>query len=342
MPMFSREDVDLYYECHGSGAPLFLIAGLASDSQSWQPIIGDLAAHFRVIALDNRGVGRTIPQDAPTSIRAMADDCIALIDHLRLPSVHVLGHSMGGFIAQELAIRRADKVNALILAATASASCRRNNELFRGWADALATGANMSAWFRNLFYWIFSARFFDDENAVDEAVRFAIDYLYPQSAQSFRNQVDAIAAFDSATELSRLRARTLVVAGTGDLLFPLDACRTFANRVPGATFAAIDNAAHSLHMEQPRAFVDRVVQFLEKFGTLPAMAIAIVAAVFALHAADTLAQAANLPATATSLSRVNAAAMSVPFGEPLVLMARVRFPAPLLAAGPDASNLPRP
>ena len=104
MPMFSREDVDLYYECHGSGAPLFLIAGLASDSQSWQPIIGDLAAHFRVIALDNRGVGRTIPQDAPTSIRAMADDCVALIDHLRLPSVHVLGHSMGGFIAQELAI----------------------------------------------------------------------------------------------------------------------------------------------------------------------------------------------------------------------------------------------
>src|SRR5207248_10285103 len=109
-----------------------------------------------------------------------------------------------------------------------------------------------------------------------------------------------------------------------------------------ATFAAIDNAAHSLHMEQPRAFVDRVVQFLEKFGTLPAMAIAIVAAVFALHAADTLAQAANLPATATSLSRVNAAAMAVLFGEPLVLMARVRFPAPLLAAGPDASNLPRP
>ena len=150
MPMFSREDVDLYYECHGSGAPLFLIAGLASDSQSWQPIIGDLAAHFRVIALDNRGVGRTIPQDAPTSIRAMADDCVALIDHLRLPSVHVLGHSMGGFIAQELAIRRADKVNALILAATASASCRRNNELFRGWANALANGANRSAWFRNL------------------------------------------------------------------------------------------------------------------------------------------------------------------------------------------------
>src|SRR5437764_14008294 len=198
MPMFSREDVDLYYECHGSGAPLFLIAGLASDSQSWQPIIGDLASRFRVIALDNRGVGRTIPQDPPTSIRAMADDCVALIDHLRLPSVHVLGHSMGGFIAQELAIRPPTR----------------------------------------------STR-----------------YPYPQSAQSFRNQVDAIAAFDSATELSRLRVRTLVVAGTGDLLFPLDACRTFANRVPGATFAAIDNAAHSLHMEQPRAFVDRVVQF---------------------------------------------------------------------------------
>jgi pimeloyl-ACP methyl ester carboxylesterase len=97
MARFSRGDVDVYYEIHGEGAPLMMIAGLASDSQSWQPIIADLASHYRLITVDNRGAGRTTPQDAPVSIRAMADDCVALLDFLGLPSVHVLGHSMGGF-----------------------------------------------------------------------------------------------------------------------------------------------------------------------------------------------------------------------------------------------------
>jgi pimeloyl-ACP methyl ester carboxylesterase len=140
MAMLARGDVDLYYECHGDGAPLLLIAGLASDSLSWQPIVADLAAHYRVITVDNRGAGRTAPPTAPTSIRAMADDCVALIEHLGVPSAHVLGHSMGGFVAQDCAIRYPDKVNALVLAATTSVNSRRNNDMFSDWASALANG----------------------------------------------------------------------------------------------------------------------------------------------------------------------------------------------------------
>src|SRR5437870_6821988 len=107
----------------------------------------------------------------------------------------------------------------------------------------------MRAWFRNVFYWIFSARFFDDEKAVDESVRLAITYPYPQSARSFRLQADALAAFDSTHQLSNVRARTLVVAGGEDLLFPLELCRLFADRIPGSSFATIDGAAHSIHMQ---------------------------------------------------------------------------------------------
>ena len=145
MAMLARGDVDLYYECVGDGPPLLLIAGLASDSLSWQPIVADLAAHYRVIAVDNRGAGRTTPQTAPTTIRAMADDCVALIEHLGLASAHVLGHSMGGFVAQDCAIRHPDKVNALVLAATSSVNSRRNNDLFSDWASALANGADPRA-----------------------------------------------------------------------------------------------------------------------------------------------------------------------------------------------------
>jgi pimeloyl-ACP methyl ester carboxylesterase len=262
MAMLARGDVGLYYESVGDGAPLLLVAGLASDSLSWQPIIADLTAHYRVISVDNRGAGRTTPQTAPTSIRAMADDCVALIEHLGLASTHVLGHSMGGFVAQDCAIRYPDKVDSLVLAATSSVNSRRNNDMFSDWAAALANGADTKAWLRNLFYWLFSTRFFTNDAVVDAAIQYALTYPYPQSPAAFQNQVDAIAAFDSTDELSRIRANTLVVAGTDDLLFPLSVCKGFANVIPNCAFVAIENAAHSIHMENGWAFVEHVIDFL--------------------------------------------------------------------------------
>ena len=262
MATLARGDVALYYESVGDGAPLLLIAGLASDSLSWQPIVADLAARYRVITVDNRGAGRTTPQTAPTTIRAMADDCVALIEHLGLPSAHVLGHSMGGFVAQDCAIRYPDKVNALVLAATSSVNSRRNNDMFSDWASAFANGPDRKAWFRNLFYWIFSTRFFNDDAVVDAAIQYALAYPYPQSAMAFQNQISAIAAFDSTSALANIRTKTLVLGAACDLLFPLDECRKFARALPHAEFAAIEDAGHSIHVENPQAFVKHVIDFL--------------------------------------------------------------------------------
>ena len=78
MASFSVNGVNLYYEVHGSGEPLLLIAGLASDSQSWLPVVEELASYYQVILPDNRGVGRTEPQDVEISIKAIAEDCLAI------------------------------------------------------------------------------------------------------------------------------------------------------------------------------------------------------------------------------------------------------------------------
>jgi pimeloyl-ACP methyl ester carboxylesterase len=254
--------LDLYYEIHGDGSPLMLIAGLASDSQSWQPVISDLSDRCRVIVVDNRGVGRTRPQEAALSIQAIADDCAQLIKRLALPSVDLLGHSMGGFIALDLADRYPECVDRLILAGTSWSCSRRNNALFADWAGALTSGMAPATWFRNIFYWIFSARFFEDEASVTEAVRFAVEYPYPQSAAAFENQVRAIAAYDGSESLSRIRAKTLVIAGREDLLFPVGVCSRLAQAIPTASLSVIDGAAHSIHMEQPRAFTRCVLDFL--------------------------------------------------------------------------------
>ncbi len=262
MPRLNVNDIALYYETHGDGVPLLLIAGLASDSQSWQPIIGELSSHCRVITVDNRGAGRTDPLGIQMSIHAMAADCIALVKHLGLKSVTMLGHSMGGFVAQECAIHYPEYVDKLILAATSSSNSRRNNDLFSYWASLLESGLDLKLWFRGIFYWIFSAHFFEDEKAVEEAVRFAVEYPYPQSPLAFRNQVNAIAGFNCADRLQQIRARTLVIGASADLLFPAQTCASLAGKIPGAVFAGIDNAAHSIHLENPGAFTRTVLDFL--------------------------------------------------------------------------------
>ena len=264
MPNVVIKDIDLYYETHGKGTPLMLISGLASDSQSWQPIIKDLSRHCLVITLDNRGVGRTKPQDIEISIQEIADDCIALIEYLGFATVNLLGHSMGGFVAMDLAIRYARYCNKLILAGTSASNSKRNNSLLFDWASCLESRMDPEQWFRNIFYWLFSARFFEDEPAVSDALRLAIEYPYPQSAIAFRNQVKAIANYNCTESLSKIISKTLVISGKEDILFPTEVASVLAQAIPNAVFSVLDKAAHSIHMEQPQIFTDCVLDFLLK------------------------------------------------------------------------------
>jgi len=263
MPSVKVNQVDLVYEIQGEGPPLMLVAGLASDSQSWQPILEDLSRQYQVITLDNRGVGRTMPQDVETSIQQISDDCLALIRHLGLSSVHLLGHSMGGFVALDCAIRYPEQVSKLILVGTGAFTSERNQALFLDWVSYLESGMKPEQWFQNIFYWIFSKRFFQDKKAVDDALRFAIDYPYPQSRIAFKNQVEALNAFNCQSSLPGIRSKTLIVCGKEDLLFPPEESFRVLQAVPNSEISIIENAAHSMHTEQPKAFADCVLKFLE-------------------------------------------------------------------------------
>ena len=254
--------INLYFEIQGKGTPLMLIAGVASDSQSWQPVIKAFSRHYLVITLDNRCVGRTMPQNIEISIRQIVDDSVVLIRHLGFSSVNLFGHSMGGFVALDLAIHYPECVDKLILAGTSASNSRRNNALFSDWASCLESGMDVGLWFRNIFYWIFSRRFFKNEAALSDAVRFATEYPYPQTAIAFRNQVRAMASYDGTEDISRIRSKTMVISGKEDLLFPTEEGAGLARAIPGADFSMIDSAAHSIHMEQPQAFTDYVLDFL--------------------------------------------------------------------------------
>jgi pimeloyl-ACP methyl ester carboxylesterase len=256
------DGVEIYYEVHGDGPPLVLVAGLASDSQSWLPVVVPLAERFTVVAYDNRDVGRTVSHAAEISIPLLADDCAALMEHLGYSNAHVLGHSMGGLIAQELAARHPDRVDHLVLIGTALESTARNNALLLDMAQSLESGADLEAWFREFFRWIFTTRFLEDEAAVTEALRLAIEYPYRQAPEQFRRQVEAVARF-VAVDPSQISAKTLVMTGSEDLLFPPEEGRVLAEELPYADFLLVPGTAHSIHMESTDAFVNAVLRFLE-------------------------------------------------------------------------------
>lgn len=130
------------------------------------------------------------------------------------------------------------------------------------WVSYLESEMDLKLWFRNTFYWIFSNRFFENEKIVNDAIQFAVEYPYPQSKAAFRNQVMAIAGFNCLEELPAITSETMIICGKEDLLFPPEESAKLLQTIPGASFSLIENAAHSIHMENPRAFTDCVLNFL--------------------------------------------------------------------------------
>lgn len=261
MPVFTRDGVDLHYDVAGDGPPLMLVAGLAADGAFWLSSLATLTTRFRVITIDNRGAGQTAPLDAPTSIAAMADDCMALAAHLRLPRLSLAGHSMGGMIVQECALRHPDAVERVVLVATTAHAGARNHDLFATWSASFAVTPRR-LWFRELFHWVLSPAFMGNPARLDALVELAATYPFQQTPQALAGQVGAVAAFDARARLAQLRAPALVLAGTRDLLFGIDESAAFAAALPAGRFEAIDGAAHSFPLEAPQALTQPLVRFL--------------------------------------------------------------------------------
>lgn len=262
MPIAKVNNIDCYYETHGKGKPLVLIAGLGSDSQSWQPVLAHLAEKFKLVVFDNRGIGRTRCLDDNFDIGVMAKDTVSLMDALGIESANILGHSMGGCIAQEIAITYPGRVDRLILAATSSFISERNKSLFNNLATSLEAGIRYELFLKEFFCWIFSPEFFDNKANLDSAIKYALDYPYPITPNGFRGQVEALNSFNSFDRLDRIKAETLIIVGIKDILITLDELGMLIKKIPVATPVFLEKAAHAIHMEAEHGFIKSIVDFL--------------------------------------------------------------------------------
>jgi pimeloyl-ACP methyl ester carboxylesterase len=264
MPKVKVDDIQMYYEMKGEGFPLMMITGLGASIDSWPPpVVQGLSKNFKIVMFDNRGAGSTDVSYREYTIRLFADDTAGLMDALVIPRAHVLGISMGGYIAQELAINYPEKVEKLVLCSThcgGTESIPRSPEVSNTFMRALTGGLPAEEGARLLVQLGFTKDFINkNPGIVDLATKQTLKSQ--TSRENVLRQATAIKSFNTFDRLSRIRAPTLVLHGKQDILVPPENGSILAKAIPNAKLVHLENSAHSL-IEDMEEMIHSITEFL--------------------------------------------------------------------------------
>ncbi len=252
MPSVEVAGTELHYVRAGEGEPMLLIQGMSATHLAWgQPFSSQLEQSFDCIVFDNRGIGLSAPAIEPFTIADMATDALGLLDALDIESAHIVGVSMGGMIAQELALAHPDRLRSLTLGCTycgGPGSQLMDPADFRGLVEAMASGDRQRV-FRAMWELNLSPTFREDESRYAEFTEMAEALPAPRETIGF--QVQAIAAHDTSARLHELEPPTLVIHGTEDRVLGIANGRMIAALIP-APLEILDGVGHMFWWEQPQ------------------------------------------------------------------------------------------
>jgi pimeloyl-ACP methyl ester carboxylesterase len=265
MPKVQVNGIEMYYETKGAGQPLLLIAGFACDHTIWSQVVAILASEYRVVVFDNRGVGQTAAPDTPCSIRQMAEDAAGLLDAIGLSPVHVAGHSMGGLIAQELALAHPEQIQTLMLLSSCARVDERGKAIIESWGELPrlvdpTTGARLS------LPWVYTNALFATPGAIEEIIAQIVANPFPPSAQGIYGQSRAISRCDTSGRLGAIDCPTLVLVGSEDILLPVPFAEQLARGIRGAELVVLGKTGHGLLIESPDAVATTLLDFLRRNG----------------------------------------------------------------------------
>jgi 3-oxoadipate enol-lactonase len=241
----------LYWESAGDGPPVLLIHGLGLSGGAWWRTVAALAAEMRVITFDHRGIGRSRSLMPTYTTEAMADDAVAILDAVEIDRAHIYGLSLGGMVAQQLALRHPDRVRSLVLGATQPGgrrAARADNEVMAFFRRRATLEAEEAAWASVPYNYGPRAR----EEQVDRIAEDIERRLSnPFNEHAYRAQLYAAALHNCHGRLDRIRAPTLIVHGELDRIIPVENAHMMAERIPGAQMSLLPSAGHMYPTEEP-------------------------------------------------------------------------------------------
>ena len=261
MPVFENDGRPLYYEVHGEGEPLLCVMGLSADHLAWTLQVPAWSRRFRTVVFDNRDAGQSFRSEGSYAVGDMAQDTLALVDGLGLDRFHLLGVSLGGTIAQEVALAAPDRVHTLTLVVTFASAGRWGREFARLWGRAAAQRSDEEHvdW---LILQTVSEDYYENEQAVEFLRNVMLSNPHPQPRDAFIRQLEASARHDTRDRLGGLSMPVHVIGAERDLLVPVFKSKELADLVPGAKLSIVPGAPHGLNVERAEDFNALVADFI--------------------------------------------------------------------------------
>jgi 3-oxoadipate enol-lactonase len=263
MPIAKTKNVNIYYEIIGQGEPLVMIRGISSNADHWYEQVPVLSQKYQLLVFDNRGIARSSDPGGSFSTRNMAADTVGLMEAVGIKKAHVMGYSMGGMIAQEMALAYPEKVNGLILVATdcgISLRIKAKPEFSRLFSEMIRLGTNEAK--KAAAGCLFAKQ--TVETRPDIIQRYTeVSLRFPASLKTLGRQWAAITLHDACKRLPKISSPTLVITGSEDELIPPQNAKVMAQRIPVAQMISIDGGGHLFLIEQPDAFNQAVIAFLD-------------------------------------------------------------------------------
>jgi pimeloyl-ACP methyl ester carboxylesterase len=260
MPTVAVNGTELHYERRGAGEPLLMVMGMGGSHRHWGEPFTELIAHdFDAISYDHRGVGYSGRLDGALSIGRLANDAIGMLDALSLPSAHVLGISMGGMVAQELALRAPQRLRTLTLGCTWAGGPQGHfttPEVAARIREAALSGDHRRA-IRAGWEFNFSPEYRAEEDRFERFYEIAEAMRIPLSVLAAQGL--ACAAHDTHARLGEIAAPTLVIHGTEDMILDVANASLIAAQIPGARVELLDGIGHMFFWERP-ALAARLVR----------------------------------------------------------------------------------
>lgn len=250
MPTISANNITLYYEIAGAGEPLLLISGLSGDHNAWAKMLPFLTPYYTVITLDNRGVGQSDAPDYPYNTTMMAEDTIALLKALNIQRAHIVGHSLGAAIGQQIALHHADCLNKLILAG----GFARFDETGQAFIDSRALLMQEKLSPEHIVTasipWLYGNTFIANPENIELAKARVCSNPFPQTLLGYQHQSHACKTHNTTKLLGKINTPTLVLFGTHDLLVKPENADYLASKIPNAKLQPIEDSAHMFTIEK--------------------------------------------------------------------------------------------
>jgi len=251
----------IYYEEHGEGEPLLCVHGLATDTLGWVLQVPAFSKRHRTVVFDNRDVGQSSMAQAEYEVTDMAADALALADALELKTFHLLGVSMGGAIAQEMALAAPDRIRTLNLAVTFAGSGAWGTSLAATWADRVRRSSREQH-VEELLLLTLSEELFEDAAKLEFARNMMLQNPHPQDPEAFSRQLSASGRHDTRDRLASLTMPVHVIAAEHDLLVPVWKSDEIAALIGGSKLTVIEGAPHGVQFERAEEFNELVLDFI--------------------------------------------------------------------------------